>query len=91
MTTAKQQRLKNTILIHAGLFLGGLLMCFPFFWMVLTSLKSSSEVLDVDRWLPQQKAYYTEKTTGLNYEVIVLKVDNELVQVIKQIKTKAMK
>tara|TARA_B100000674_G_scaffold403346_1_gene349476 strand:+ start:141 stop:1121 length:981 start_codon:yes stop_codon:yes gene_type:complete len=81
MTSAKQQRLKNIILIHSGLFLGGLLMCFPFFWMVLTSLKSSSEVLDVDRWLPQQKAYYTEKTTGLNYEVVVLKVDKELVQV----------
>ena len=49
--------------------------------MVLTSLKSSSEVLDVDRWLPQQKAYYSEKTTGVNYEVIVLSVDDELVKV----------
>lgn len=72
MTDSSTQRIKNTIFIHAGLFAGGVLMCFPFFWMVLTSLKSSTEVLDVDRWFPQQKAYYTERVTGSQQEVIVI-------------------
>ena len=38
-------------------------------------------MLDVDKWLPQQKAYYSDKATGLSYEVVVLEVNGESVQV----------
>ena len=72
MASTNTKRISNTILIHVGLFVGGVLMCFPFFWMVLTSLKSSAEVLEVDRWLPQQKAYISEANTEYEQEVTIV-------------------
>lgn len=77
MASTNTKRISNTILIHVGLFVGGVLMCFPFFWMVLTSLKSSAEVLEVDRWLPQQKAYVTGDVAKEDIEVTIVGKENQ--------------
>jgi len=58
------QKRARSGLIHLGLGVGAVLMCFPFFWMVLTSLKSPLEVLDVDNWFPQEKTYISIETPG---------------------------
>lgn len=59
-------------MVHLGLLSGGVLMCFPFFWMILTSLKSSTEVLDVNHWFPREKIYLQleNKADPIQVEVI---------------------
>jgi len=59
-----RQKQFRALLVHFFLSIGGLLMCFPFFWMVLTSLKSPQEVLRVDHWFPHQKAFYVSVQKG---------------------------
>jgi len=45
------------ILVHTILLAGALLVCFPFIWMVLTSLKHGSEVLETGQWLPLPRTF----------------------------------
>jgi multiple sugar transport system permease protein len=46
-------RLPSSLLLHVALMAGGLLMLFPFLWMVLTSFKDMKQTLAVPpSWLP---------------------------------------
>ncbi len=47
-------------------------MCFPFFWMLLTSFKSPAEVLEVDTWMPQPK-YYLQTEAMEEVQVRILR------------------
>jgi multiple sugar transport system permease protein len=51
------------ILIHSLLIFGALLTCFPFVWMVLTSLKDPKEVLHPEIWVPRERSYLISTTT----------------------------
>jgi len=59
-------------MVHLGLLTGGILMCFPFFWMILTSLKSSTEVLDVNHWFPREKTYISVENRADPIQVEIL-------------------
>jgi len=60
----EKSKSKGTILIHIALILGGIVMVFPFLWMLLTSLKTQGEISAVPvvffpsafRWENYQKA-----------------------------------
>lgn len=51
----KMSRAVGSVVKHAVLIAGGLIMLLPFVWMVLTSFKTFNEVLKVPiQWLPEQ-------------------------------------
>ncbi|MFB8240118.1 carbohydrate ABC transporter permease [Kitasatospora purpeofusca] len=53
MTTVRHSTAPRQLLLHTGLVLGGLLMLFPFVWMVLTSFKGVSQMINEPlSWLP---------------------------------------
>lgn len=53
--TMKQARILNTIIKYSILIFGGILMALPFYWMVVTSLKSAGEVAQMPpSWLPKK-------------------------------------
>lgn len=53
--TMKQARILQTIIKYALLIFGGILMALPFYWMVITSLKSAGEVAQMPpTWLPKK-------------------------------------
>ncbi|MFJ4091036.1 carbohydrate ABC transporter permease [Kitasatospora sp. NPDC089913] len=53
MTTVRHSTTPRQLLLHTGLVLGGLLMLFPFVWMVLTSFKGVSQMINEPlSWLP---------------------------------------
>lgn len=52
----------QSVAVHAVLIAGALVMCFPFLWMLLTSLKHSSEVLDSSQWVPSPRSFVATKT-----------------------------
>ena len=44
----------KNILLYMLLFLGGLFMVLPFYWMLVTSLKSAGEAIAIPpTWLPR--------------------------------------
>ncbi|MBI4863893.1 MAG: carbohydrate ABC transporter permease [Candidatus Riflebacteria bacterium] len=49
--------------IHLVLIAGAVFMCFPFAWMVLTSLKDPKEILHPEVVLPRQRTYLKLKTS----------------------------
>ncbi len=53
MTTVRHSTAPRQLLLHTALVLGGLLMLFPFVWMVLTSFKGVSQMINEPlSWLP---------------------------------------
>ncbi|WP_328958192.1 carbohydrate ABC transporter permease [Kitasatospora purpeofusca] len=51
--TVRHSTAPRQLLLHTGLVLGGLLMLFPFVWMVLTSFKGVSQMINEPlSWLP---------------------------------------
>lgn len=52
--TLKQARMFRNILKYSLLVVGGIIMALPFYWMIITSLKSAGEVAQMPpTWLPK--------------------------------------
>jgi multiple sugar transport system permease protein len=63
----------KSLTIHFMLIVGGLMMAFPFLWMMLTAFKSSQEVINVDQWFPKEKIYWQDtKKDNESFQVEVI-------------------
>ncbi len=69
--TRTEWRQFQTLALHAVLIAGAVLMCFPFIWMLLTSFKSSNEILKPEQWFPRPKVFIEERSGELQQVLIV--------------------